>query len=442
MSSDLLSIAASGTRAARAALDVTAQNIANAGTSGYVRRSIQLGELAAPGFQNTVGDLSLHGVRVLGIARDVDAFRQAELRRTGADAARADAQVGGLSTIDHALESANLYPALTQFQSALQQLGGNPADPALRAAVLADASTLAQSFNIAHTGLAQAGAGLRFDAGDAVTQVNTLAQGLAALNVKLGADPDPATNQAMLLDQRDQMLQQLSQFAGVTTQVAANSTVSVQVGGAQLVAGASASPLTMTSAADGTIAFTLGSSAVTMGAGSLAGKAQALGNLALYQSQLDGIAGALIQAANTAQGHGVALDGSAGQPLFSGTSAGTITLALTSGSQLATAPAGAGAGSRDPANLAALQNALAGAHVASDTDALLFAASAAVQGATTTRDALDAIASQAKTALDAQSGVNLDEEATNLLKYQQAFQASGKVMQVASTLFDSLLQIR
>ncbi|MEY2942852.1 MAG: hypothetical protein RLY97_866, partial [Pseudomonadota bacterium] len=46
------------------------------------------------------------------------------------------------------------------------------------------------------------------------------------------------------------------------------------------------------------------------------------------------------------------------------------------------------------------------------------------------------------TALEAQTGVNLDQEATNLLKYQQAFQASGKVMQVASTLFDTILNIR
>ena len=74
--------------------------------------------------------------------------------------------------------------------------------------------------------------------------------------------------------------------------------------------------------------------------------------------------------------------------------------------------------------------------------ALLFASASAVQQATTTRDALDAIATNAKTALDAQAGVSLDQEAANLLKFQQAFQASGKVMQVAGTLFDSLLPLR
>jgi flagellar hook-associated protein 1 len=52
-----------------------------------------------------------------------------------------------------------------------------------------------------------------------------------------------------------------------------------------------------------------------------------------------------------------------------------------------------------------------------------------------------AILAQATAAQQSESGVNLDEEATNLLRYQQAYQAAGKVMQIASTLFDLLLSI-
>ena len=48
---------------------------------------------------------------------------------------------------------------------------------------------------------------------------------------------------------------------------------------------------------------------------------------------------------------------------------------------------------------------------------------------------------QAEAAANNVSGVNLDEEAANLLKYQQAYQASGKVMQIADTIFNALLQI-
>jgi flagellar hook-associated protein 1 FlgK len=55
--------------------------------------------------------------------------------------------------------------------------------------------------------------------------------------------------------------------------------------------------------------------------------------------------------------------------------------------------------------------------------------------------ASDAMLAQTVSAQQSVSGVNLDEEAANLLKYQQAYQAAGKVMQIASTLFDTLLQL-
>ena len=109
---------------------------------------------------------------------------------------------------------------------------------------------------------------------------------------------------------------------------------------------------------------------------------------------------------------------------------------------IATAPANAPAGSRDTGNLDALRAALNTSDPAGKMDAILFDVSSTVAGRTVTRDALATISNAAKTALVAQTGVDLDTEGVNLVRYQQAFQASGRVMQVASTIFDSLLQIR
>ena len=129
MSTDLLHIASSGVRAARVALDVTAQNIANAGTQGYVRRSVQLSEMASAGGYNRIGDLSVSGVRVVGMSRAVDTFRQAEVRRTGADSARAGAELGAYQNVESALEQSGLFPAMTGFETALQQLTTDPHTP-------------------------------------------------------------------------------------------------------------------------------------------------------------------------------------------------------------------------------------------------------------------------------------------------------------------------
>lgn len=445
MSSDLLSIAKSGAKTARIALDVTAQNIANASSEGYVRRSVLLKEVSGSGGIGRVGDVSLFGSRLDRVVRNADVFRQAEVRRTGADAARARSEVAGLENVEAALEQSRLYPAIVQFEGSLQQLASDPVDPSLRASVVEDARTLTRTLNIAASSLDAVGTGLRFEATDGVSQVNVLAGELARVNLRLARAADASSDQTSLLDQRDSLLQQLSEFVDVTTTINADDTVQVKIGGTAgetLVNGGSAATLAMSTAGDGTIAFTLGGTAVTPSAGSLAGKAQALGKLASVRSGLDDIAEAIITTVNTAQGNGVALDGTAGAAMFSGTGAADIALAFEDGAKIATAPAGSGANSRDPGNLNALRTALTTANPAGMTDALLFDISSAVAGRTVTRDALNSIAGTALVALQAQAGVDLDNEAVNLIRYQQAFQASGRVMQVASDLFDTLLGIR
>lgn len=445
MSSDLFTIASSGVRAARAALDVTAQNISNASTEGYVRRSMRLSELASATAFGYTQDVSLSGVRVDGMVRNADLFRQAEVRRTGADSARAGAELDGLKNVESALEKSNLASAMTNFEASLQRLAGNTVDPALRAQTLEDARTLSHTFNIAAQGLSEVGDGLRFEATDDTAQVNLLAGELGRINLQLARAQSGSSDQVRLLDARDTMLQKLSTYADVTTTVAADQTVEVRLGGSggpQLVSGGTVQPFAMTTAGDGTISFTLAGNPVTLSAGSLAGKAQALVAVRDNSLALDTTANALITAANTAQASGAALNGSAGQPMFSGTGAAGITLSLTSGSQIATAPAGAGAGSRDPANLTALRNALNTADVTGKIDAQLFAASSAVSGRKITAQALESIADSARIALSEQAGVDLDQEAVNLVRYQQAFQACGKAIQIASDLFDTILAIR
>ena len=198
----------------------------------------------------------------------------------------------------------------------------------------------------------------------------------------------------------------------------------------------------MATAANGTISFTLGASPVTLSAGSLTGKAQALVKLDDVRTKLDAVATSLMGAINGAQASGAALNGSAGQPMFSGTGAGDFALAFNDGALIATAPAGSGANSRNSANLDAMRNAFAAVDPPGATDALILDISGTAAGRTVTRDALRSIAGNARIALEAQAGVDLDQEAVNLIRYQQAFQASGKAMQVAATLFDTLLQIR
>ena len=119
MSSNLMTIASSGAKAARAALDVTAQNIANASSEGYVRRSVSLSEVAAPSVTGQVGDASLSGVRLDRVVRNVDNFRISELRRTTSDLQRSDAELSGLQNIEASIENAQIYTAAVGFEGTL-----------------------------------------------------------------------------------------------------------------------------------------------------------------------------------------------------------------------------------------------------------------------------------------------------------------------------------
>jgi len=446
MASDLLSIAQSGARAARAALDVTAQNIANAASDGYVRRSASMQEVSAAGGQMRTGDISLSGVRISGIDRNADMFRQAEVRRTHSDSARATAELRGLENIESAVEQADLFSAIVEFEGSLRQLGSDPIDPALRAATVAAAETMANKFNIAADSLTAVAEGAQFEAGAAVDQANVLTSEIARINVRLARAGPGSSDRASLLDQRDLMLERLSGIANISTSFASDGSVAVRMGGSSgpsLVNGGNASALSMAiDGTNGTPSFTLDGNPVAPAGGSLAGRALVLQEVDTVRGKLDALASTIATAVNNVQGTGAALDGSNGVAMFNGTTAATLQVAFRDGALIATAPAGSPAGSRNAANLADLRTALESGGGAERMNAVLFDISSRVAGHKVTTEALDAIASSARISLEQQSGVDLDTEAANLLRFQQAFQASGRAMQVASDIFQSLLAIR
>lgn len=444
MASDLLAIAASGARAARGALDVTAQNIANASSEGYVRRSLRISEVAASGGAGRIGDISLSGSRIVEIKRNADSFVQAEVRRTGSDLARADTELRGLRNIESAIEQSGVYSSLVEFEAALQHLTGDPVDSARRAQVLADAATVASQFNITASSLDAAAEGLRFDARSAGDDITLVAGELARTNLRLSRAGAGSSDRAALLDQRDQLLERLSARTAISTSFAPDGGVAVSIGNnpaRQLVSGGVAGVFTVSEIPDGTLQFDVDGMPTDLTGGSLGGAQSALTEAASVRTRLDALAKSLADTVNGAQANGVALDGSAGQPIFSGTTAATLRVVMQSGTNIATAPAGAGAGSRDPQNLADLRLALNAADPAGGLSTLLFDVSSKVSGRSLTQTALETIAASARVTLDQQSGVDLDAEAANLIRFQQAFQASGRAMQAASDIFDTLLGI-
>jgi len=446
MTSNLLSIAASGARAAEIALDLTGQNISNASTDGYVRRSANNVEVASASSWSTANDVSLSGVTVSGIVRNADSFLQSEARRTASDTAQATSTVSGLTNVETAVENSGV------FTNSLTTLAQNPTDNSARATVIQAASTMTSAFNIAAQGLSATQTGLQGEVTNGVSQINTLGTQLATINTQLSAtsgassiNSDVTTSdRASLMDQRDSLLDQISQYANIATTIQADGSANVNIGGVSgppLVTGTSTNTLTATTNSDGTESLAVGNAAVTLGGGSIAGNQAALTKLNQIGTNLDSLASSIATTVNTQQASGSDLTGTTGAALFSGTTAATLTMTTSNGSAIATAAGGSAAKSADTTNLTALTSALTTLDPAGTMNAILTDISGSVSSATTTKTTLQTLSSAAASSLSAQAGVDLNTEAVNLVKYQQAFQASAKVMQTASDIFTSMLNL-
>ncbi|MCL4673402.1 MAG: flagellar hook-associated protein FlgK [Sphingomonadaceae bacterium] len=447
MSGNLLQIGQSGAMAARAALELTGQNIANAGNADYARRSLSLADLTPTGsVAYTQGFTSGSGVRIDRVARADSVLLYAQARQSGSDLARATTELAGLREAEQSVEQAGIYPALVEFEAALGALRSDPLSPSLRAAVVERGRVLADSVRLGDSGLAGAMERGRFEASAGVAALNTDAGELARLNDALLRSRDGTSGQAALLDRRDALLARMAQATGITVEYGQRGMVDVRLGdgtGPYLVSGTAATALASVEQADGTIGFSLGGSPVALTGGSLAGAGQALAAQRDARAGLDAMALNLLTSVNTAQSAGVTPAGTSGLPFFAGTGARDLAVVLPDGDGLATAPAGSGPQSRSTANLDALRAALAGpGGPTAQADALLTGLSQAVAGRGVTRDVLATVAESAARALRAETAVDLDAEAADLLRFQQAFQASGRVIQAAAEIFDTILGIR
>jgi len=446
MPGPLFQIARSGAAASRASLELVAQNIANVSNPDYSRRTLEVRELVgvSPGNRGV-----LNGVRIQGISRASTEIVQQQARTSAAELSRADAELQGLRDTELALEQSRLFEGLVEFEAVLTQLEGSPLEPALRTNTLETARQLASTIQFADTTLGTARAQVQDAAAVSLNDANLQAAEIARINQNLSFARPGTVGEAALLDARDAALRNLSEQVGVTATFDERGAATVRLAdasggpGALLVDGFTANAIASTTSAEGTLSFDVGGVAVAPARGSLAGQAAALEAQADFQIQLDTIADEVITRSNAAQASGADQDGNPGQSLFTGTSASTIALGLTSGRQIATAPAGSPTGSTDTTNLAAFAASFGAVDgPIARTDELLLGLSSRIAAQDVTRTGLAAIAQNAEATLLTETGVDLDTEAANLIRLQQAFEANSRVLQVASDIFDTLLSLR
>lgn len=445
MSFSTLGIGASALTAAQRAVEVAANNVANANNEGYTRQRLTItNAYPTPGTAGLRGDGDRgQGVVVIDVTRLRDRLADVSYRSEAAVSGAAGARADTLARTTDVLGTYGngLPEELSAFTAAWDQLSMTPQDPAARASVLTKGQQLVDSTNGAATRLTEVAHEVGLRVGDDVNELNGLLTHVASLNDAIVRAQSEMRSPNDLLDQRDTALDRIAALTGAKIDPQPNGAVNVSVGAVSLVSGQTASAVSL--AAGPPMALSVGTTPLTV-TGEIGGyTATANVDLPAYRSQLDSIAANLRDVVNAAHRAGTGLDGSTGTDFFTGTDAASFALnpALTPDALAASTGGQLADGNNALAISAAVRTSAAfgGSRIADQVNALGTrigqAANDAARGAATSSSSLAA----ARTARASTDGVSVDEEMVDMLKYQHAYQAAAKFISVADGMLDTLI---
>jgi len=235
-----------GTRALFAnysALATTGNNIANANTPGYSRQSV---ELATAGGQATGAGFFGKGVNVATVSRSHNEFLSREVATTASLAAADATRATQLKQLENIFDTgeAGIGYAAGQFLNAFADVASNPQDSSARQVVLSRADELATRFRNAGAQIEALQSGVNMALKTSAKQVSELARKVAEVNDKIIGSRGSGHTPNDLLDQRDQLVREISQHIQVTTIAADDGSMNLFIGGGQrLVLGNKAAEL-------------------------------------------------------------------------------------------------------------------------------------------------------------------------------------------------------
>jgi flagellar hook-associated protein 1 FlgK len=448
----LLSLGSAGMSAHNTGVAVATNNVANVSTAGYSRQRVDLASLpAAP----IVG-----GVRSLAPDRLASELLSDRMRDAGGGLGQAAAQAGALRDLELRLtgDGPGLDTRLTALFGRFAHVAAAPTDTTLRTATVTAAVDLASELRRRAADLVAAGGEADARVDDLAQQAQARAAEIAAANTAIARDPTDPT----LADRRDLAARQLASLVGGQARIDPDGQMRfVLTGGAVLVDGEHAAPIdTARDPATGSLRVQVGAGAsqrdVTgeLTGGSLGGTlAFRDGPLATLQTQLDQYAYDLAGAVNAVHRAGAGLDGVAGRDLFvplatvaGAAAAFDVDPALVADADLlATGTPGAGPGdNRGALALHALaeQAVVAGGTATPIAGYLamigeLASASNVAQGDQARAELVDGHLGDLR---DSLAGVDLQEELTDLSRFENTTRALTKFIATVDDLLRSMIQ--
>ena len=440
------------------AMNVTGSNIANVNTPGYSRLQPNFGSV---GVFNAATDQQQIGVKITSIDRLYDKYLDAQLVQQEQYSAYSQSQLDVLSNVEGIFNESTgggISDLLSQFWGAWSQLSANPSDTTERDRLVSVSQSLASMFRQKANELINTQNDTNKEISNNVTELNNDLAQMADYNDKIVEIENSGGTAADLRDKRTELLKNIGQIVDVNYYEEANGSLNVFISnGRSLVEGTNVWNLdvkvNINNANFYDVVFADAPNEVINGdlkGGKLAGLIDVRDNkVAGYLDDLNSMASTIITRVNTLHSSGYDLNGNAGGDFFS------------------TASTLAGDMRLDPSIVADVRKIAAGTTVNNDGDnASLIAAikdDASLIGTGMTidnfyesltsrvgQDVVDAqnsldhqtsVINQVENQREAVSGVSLDEEMLNLIKYQAAYNAAGRLVATVNTMMGTLINL-
>jgi flagellar hook-associated protein 1 len=452
-----LHVGSTGLRTSSSLMHATGQNVANANTEGYSRRS---GRVVNADPVRRYGHQFGEGAKLDGFTRHADVLIDERLMRSIGEESRSRTGYQTLYPIESYF-SADVpngpAGALDDFFDSLTELTTDPSDRTLRETVLSSADRLTESVQRTAQALQDRIDGIVDELDATMASVNDKLEAIARLNNRV-AEASGSFGEGDFQDQRDGIIRELAESIGVVAEFSGDGQATLMLGGHAVVQGGTARELSLTTDASGSpqVNLSTGTGGGTLSvtdelSGEFGGLLEANDAVEAYAADLDTWVDTFGAAMNTQHNAGFDSAGVAGGDFFSFTAgAEAITFAVDT-TLLA-----------DPTLLATAGAVTAAAGDGDNLDLMLDIESQSLHtGATrTTGQALSDIYASVGRDLenmeldqqtfflelddlralrDSVSSVDLDEEAADLLAYQASYQASARMISATNELLDTLI---
>jgi flagellar hook-associated protein 1 len=444
-----ISISLRALLAQQAALQTTSDNISNINTPGYSRRRVVMVE-EDPVW--TSGIMQGNGVEVHNIESLRDRILDLRMHEQNQELGSLQGFLGPLQQVETAFSSTDsgIGASIDAFFNSFTRLSTDPASMPLRQNVLMAAGNLASAVSTSARKMRALQQDLDRGVSQDVSEVNQLTSQIASLNVEVCRLEKLGSDAGAFEDQRTELIGKLSALIGVSTVESSDGTTISTANGAALVVGGEQFSLQDEPDAGGSRHVYINEADITasISGGHIGGLVRAR-DVAISNvlEQLNTFASSFAAGVNDAHAQGFDLNGNDGGDIFSGFNssdpAANLKVVMTDPAAIAASGNGTVG---DNANIAKLDALRSAATVQGKTPGAFYSALVAdignqVATAKSEQDAGELILQQLTVQQSSVSGVSLDEEAANLIRYQRAFEAAARVISVVNDLAQTVINL-